>query len=67
MDETTKSEIIRKAGSAGLLRSNHVEAARLIDWLLANGFAYVGSSLEQEPQRKKARAIDANGERLWNR
>jgi hypothetical protein len=67
MDATTKSEIIRKATTAGLMRSNHVEAERLIDWLLANGFQYVGPGLEQERQRIKPRAYDANGTPIYDR
>jgi hypothetical protein len=67
LDETTKAEVIRKAGSAGLLRMNHVEAERLLDWLLANGFTYTGPGLTPEPQRKKADAFTTDGQPIWKR
>ena len=67
MDETTKSEIIRKATSAGLIRMNHVEAERLIEHLLGNGFTYTGPGLKQEPQRIKPHAIKPDGTPVWRR
>jgi hypothetical protein len=67
MDETTKSELIRKASTAGLLRMNHVEAGRLLDWLIDHGFQYVGPNLEREPQRTKPHAYTAEGKPIWKR
>jgi hypothetical protein len=67
MDETTKSELIRKASTAGLLRMNHVEAGRLLDWLIDHGFQYVGPNLEREQRRGKAHARDAEGNPIWLR
>jgi hypothetical protein len=61
LDEITKSEIIRRATTAGLIRGNHVEAERLVDWLLSNGFAYVGARLEPEPPRPRRSRLDVNG------
>lgn len=61
LDETTMDEVIRRATTAGLLRTNHTESKRLIEHLLANGFQYVGVRLEQERQRKKPRAIMPDG------
>jgi hypothetical protein len=67
MDDQTKSEIIRKATTAGLLRANHSEAERLIDWLLANGFAYCGPNLQRDQTRGKPHARDAEGNPIWLR
>lgn len=61
LDETTMDEVIRRATTAGHLRTNHAESKRLIEYLLANGFQYVGGCLEQPPQRKKPRAIRPDG------
>ena len=61
LDETTMDEVIRRAASAGLLRSNHTESKALIEHLLANGFAYVGPGLQREPQRQKPRAYTHDG------
>jgi hypothetical protein len=64
MDETTRSEIIRKAATGGYLRCSHFEAQMLLDWLLANGLQYVGANLNQEPRRQKARVRDTSGRRV---
>jgi hypothetical protein len=67
MDETTMDEVIRRATTAGHIRSNHAEAKGLIEHLLANGFQYVGPSLEREKQRITPHAITADGKPVWRR
>jgi hypothetical protein len=67
LDETTMDEVIRRASSAGLLRMNHIESKRLIQHLLANGFQYVGASLEREQPRGKPHAIAPDGTPIWRR
>jgi hypothetical protein len=67
LDEVTMEEVIRRAGSAGLLRTNHTESKRLIEHLLANGFQYVGPSLERAQPRGKPHAFTPEGKPIWKR
>jgi len=67
MDETTMDEIIRRATTAGLLRSNHTESKRLIEHLLANGFQYAGPGLEREQPRGKPHSYTHEGMPVWKR
>ena len=67
LDETTMDEVIRRATTAGLLRTNHAESKRLIEHLLDNGFTYNGPDLKQERPRGKPHAIAADGSPIWRR
>lgn len=67
LDETTMDEVIRRATTAGHLRTNHTESKRLIEHLLANGFHYTGPGMTPEPQRIKAHEIRSDGTRVWKR